>query len=170
MKVLEYLSTLKEPYRSKAINNSSKIALEYEYKENTLLASVISSAFNWSKSPEGHDYWSELVSDMGKNEEKYLDIKIDNEMSNKTIKYYINSLKDPYRIQAFTYAKKEGTLDILCDSLTSSLKRGFGWADTTEGHSYWAKIVNDIKDNKIQNYVEMIDNTKENPWLLLSTS
>lgn len=59
--LLEYLETLPEPYRSQAITNTNN-----HYPSGVVrvfvndLSEALLSAFPWSESPEGRNYWSDL--------------------------------------------------------------------------------------------------------------
>lgn len=55
--VQEWFDTLKEPYKTQAINNTDKDTLK-DTAEN--LSNALEKSFFWLASSEGHDYWSEV--------------------------------------------------------------------------------------------------------------
>lgn len=56
--VKQWLDTLEEPHRTKALNNTDKEAL----KETTnSLLSALMKAFIFHYSPEGQDYWWDVL-------------------------------------------------------------------------------------------------------------
>ena len=52
--IKEWLEELPEPYRTQAINNTSE---QNSLKLKSSLSDAIYSAFAWSKTPEGLQYW-----------------------------------------------------------------------------------------------------------------
>lgn len=68
MTILEALNKLPIKYRDKAIENAKRLRpwrLHEDVNEQSVtgenpIAIAIDSAFSWSSSPEGHDYWSEV--------------------------------------------------------------------------------------------------------------
>lgn len=55
--IREWLEELPEPYRTQAIENTEDELL-LERVES--LKKAVKCAFIWNKSPQGHEYWSEL--------------------------------------------------------------------------------------------------------------
>ena len=55
--IFNWLAELKQPYKTKAIDNTSPNNLTYE--RNSLHQAVL-GAFEWDKSPEGDEYWRNL--------------------------------------------------------------------------------------------------------------
>jgi hypothetical protein len=55
--IKEYLEELPEPWRSQALENYDP-KFHPHTKTTSSLESAISWAFDWSESPEGHEYWS----------------------------------------------------------------------------------------------------------------
>lgn len=51
------LETLKEPYKSKALANTSNEMLE---EETINLSYALLDGFTWAESPEGSEYWSNV--------------------------------------------------------------------------------------------------------------
>ena len=63
---LEWLNELPEPYRSQGIKNTKKQRDDYQQafmEEETTLWGAIAGAFEWGKSKEGINYWSEITHD-----------------------------------------------------------------------------------------------------------
>mgnify|MGYP003614105992 CR=1 FL=1 len=59
--VKEWLNTLKEPYKSKAINQTNN----YTRIETTnCISSALYKAFDWNDSFEGWEYWNDLTSSL----------------------------------------------------------------------------------------------------------
>lgn len=56
--IKDWLNTLKEPYKSKAIQQTNKDILKENSKD---LEEAIYKMFDWEASDEGFEYWSELV-------------------------------------------------------------------------------------------------------------
>lgn len=54
---IEWFKTLKEPYRSQAINNCNEDSVDF--KSDSLHEALMSS-FNWIDSPEGFFHWEEI--------------------------------------------------------------------------------------------------------------
>lgn len=55
--IKQHLETLKEPYKTRAINNTSNNNLKLKRISTSL---AIYDAFTWSNTPEGSDYWRSL--------------------------------------------------------------------------------------------------------------
>jgi hypothetical protein len=128
----------KEPYKSQLLKNIDEEQLKGLYIN-------FGSLFNWSKSPEGHDYWAYINDDIQKG-------KTDTYMTTKTftsVKDFLNSLNEPYRIQALSYTKH--VHDKLVSSLLEAIDQ-IDWNLSKEGTDYWSKIYKDIYSN---NLVEM---------------
>jgi hypothetical protein len=59
--VREWLNTLKEPYKSKALKQTNS----YTSKETTnYISSALYKAFDWNDSEEGWEYWNDLTSSL----------------------------------------------------------------------------------------------------------
>lgn len=56
--VKDWLNTLKEPYKTKALNNTFKN--EYYIKVQSLNTALL-KAFDWEMSLEGYEYWKDLT-------------------------------------------------------------------------------------------------------------
>jgi len=130
----------KEPYKSQLLKNTDEKVLKELYIN-------FSSLFNWSKSPEGHNYWSQIDNDI-------LSGKTDTYMTTKTftsVKDFLNSLNEPYRIQALSYTKH------VHDKLVSSLLEAINeidWDLSKEGRTYWSEIYRDISSNLLEKYIK----------------
>lgn len=61
--IKEWLETLPEPYREQALNNSKEMNITLNSKVERL-TSAISFSFIWSNSPEGFDYWWDLIKEL----------------------------------------------------------------------------------------------------------
>ena len=61
MTIIEYLNILPEPYKTQALENYNTSFDRFnEYgSEGYSLFEAINWAFQWDKSPEGHDYWDD---------------------------------------------------------------------------------------------------------------
>lgn len=59
--VREWLNTLKEPYKSKALNNCNKSIINSKV---TNLVKALYYAFDWQDSNEGFEYWKDLTSSL----------------------------------------------------------------------------------------------------------
>ena len=59
--IKEWLNTLKEPYKSKAINQTSKQNLKAKCN---CISSALYKAFDWNDSFEGWEYWNDLTSSL----------------------------------------------------------------------------------------------------------
>jgi hypothetical protein len=58
--IRQWLERLPEPYRSKAINNSTEKTLNSNpHYSSPGIRGALFSAFEFSKSPEGADYWGD---------------------------------------------------------------------------------------------------------------
>lgn len=55
--IQQWLNTLKEPYKTKALNN---IADKNKETKTINLSNALLIAFKWSKTTEGYKYWDEL--------------------------------------------------------------------------------------------------------------
>lgn len=55
--IKQWFNTLKEPYKTQAINNTDKAILECITED---INNALEKAFTWSRSSEGHYYWSKL--------------------------------------------------------------------------------------------------------------
>ncbi len=62
--VVEYFNELPEPYRSQAIENSKSNFTQDVVVVN--LEAAISGAFTWEHSPQGREYWADLVAKLPK--------------------------------------------------------------------------------------------------------
>jgi hypothetical protein len=62
--IREWLSELSEPYRSQALENMNNDKEADGDRLRDSLFSAISGAFVWSKSIEGHEYWSDFSSSL----------------------------------------------------------------------------------------------------------
>lgn len=59
--IKEWLNTLKEPYKSKALRQTNS----YTSKETTnCISSALYKAFDWNDSQEGWEYWKDLASSL----------------------------------------------------------------------------------------------------------
>ena len=59
--IKEWLNTLKEPYKSKALRQTNS----YTSKETTnCISNALYKAFDWSDSQEGWEYWKDLASSL----------------------------------------------------------------------------------------------------------
>ena len=67
--VKQWLNTLKEPYKTKAIQQTNKGILKT--KESSLIDTLY-SMFVWECSKEGKQYWRDLVIDL-ENQEIFID-------------------------------------------------------------------------------------------------
>lgn len=56
--ILEHLNQLPEPYRTQAINNTSKEDYNYTAKDRI---DAITKAFFFHKTPEGSNYWADFI-------------------------------------------------------------------------------------------------------------
>ena len=59
--IKEWLNTLKEPYKTKALKQTNKKLLNTKAKD---LISSLYSMFDWSESEEGVEYWLDLASSL----------------------------------------------------------------------------------------------------------
>jgi hypothetical protein len=59
--IKQWLNTLKEPYKSKAINQTKQFMLESKAKD---LVSSLYCMFDWNDSEEGWEYWNDLTSSL----------------------------------------------------------------------------------------------------------
>ena len=64
--VKQWLNTLKDPYKTKAIRQTNKHILDSKSKD---LISSLYCMFNWDNSFEGYEYWSDLASSLVNAEE-----------------------------------------------------------------------------------------------------
>lgn len=65
MKTVEqWFNLLKQPYKKKALNNTPK---EHLNTEDETFSDALMSAFDWSTSPEGTDYWVNVNKYLSKN-------------------------------------------------------------------------------------------------------
>jgi hypothetical protein len=55
--IREHLDDLPEPARSEALANAWWEDLDNKYEQQ---ARALRMAFNWSRSPQGYDYWSKV--------------------------------------------------------------------------------------------------------------
>lgn len=55
--IKEWLEDLPEPYRTQALNNTDEDLLEITEETQS---EALNTAFWWSETKEGHDYWSQL--------------------------------------------------------------------------------------------------------------
>lgn len=129
----EYIKKwFKEPYKSQLLKNTKKRELEEPY-------SHIGGLFVWSQSPEGDDYWSQIHRDIDQGKtDKYI------YSPTQSVKGFLNSLNDPYRIQALSYTKH--VHDKLVSSLVEAIDQ-VDWALSKEGTAYWSEIYRDISHN-----------------------
>ena len=103
--------------------------------------------FNWSRSPEDHNYWSQINEDiiLGKTD-KYI------YSPTHTVKDFLNSLNEHYRIQALSYTKH--VHDKLVSSLLEAIDQ-INWDLSKEGTAYWTKIYKDINSNNlVEKYIK----------------
>jgi len=66
---LEWFNELPEPYRTEAIDNIRARDEDRLSLTTRKLSTAIDSAFTWSNTPQGHDYWSRLCSKYALEEE-----------------------------------------------------------------------------------------------------
>ena len=59
--VKQWLNTLKEPYKTKALNNLNKRVTNVKAIN---LNKALLQAFDWDMSLEGYEYWSDLASSL----------------------------------------------------------------------------------------------------------
>lgn len=59
----EWTNNLKEPYKSQVILNSGICDLE----NRSSICGFLISAFSWSSSPEGFDYWNKIHANVSDN-------------------------------------------------------------------------------------------------------
>jgi hypothetical protein len=71
--IIDFLKTLKEPYRTQAIANTD----ELQQKINThSMSRAIDEAFVWGKTEQGDRYWDDLYRALlRKDKEKYIEEK-----------------------------------------------------------------------------------------------
>jgi hypothetical protein len=61
----EHLNTLPEPQRSQAFENTIALNNEPLLEEKAETTSgALYAAFRWDNSPEGHEYWVNIVKDL----------------------------------------------------------------------------------------------------------
>lgn len=56
--IRQWLSTLPEPYRAMALKNADVEDLDNEFES---LPEAIQEAFYWHKTPEGAEFWSDVL-------------------------------------------------------------------------------------------------------------
>lgn len=61
--VKEWFNDLEEPYKKQALENTVEKSLKIIAESMT---EALSSAFYWTDSPQGHDYWSNIFKQYGK--------------------------------------------------------------------------------------------------------
>ena len=59
--VKQWLNTLKEPYKSKALNNLQKEVINVKVIS---ISKALKQSFNWDNSQEGWEYWNDLTSSL----------------------------------------------------------------------------------------------------------
>lgn len=64
--IKQWLKTLKEPYKTKAIQQTDKHILDSKAKD---LITSLYCMFDWDNSFEGYEYWSDLASSLVNAEE-----------------------------------------------------------------------------------------------------
>lgn len=60
-------------------------------------------------------------------------------MANKTIEEWLNELPEPYKTNAIKNTP-EFNKQLLVDSITMALRKGFSWDYTPQGFIYWADL------------------------------
>ena len=61
------------------------------------------------------------------------------EQKEKTIKQWLNTLKEPYKTKAISQTSKE-VLNIKVETLIIALYSMFLWEDSQEGDNYWRDL------------------------------
>ncbi len=64
MSVKDWLETLEEPYRTKALGYMLPNLDHEVYSDISNVVSALRVAFFWGDSPEGYDYWNDLASNL----------------------------------------------------------------------------------------------------------
>jgi hypothetical protein len=59
--VKDWLNTLKEPYKSKALNNLQKEVINVKVIS---ISKALKQSFDWDNSQEGWEYWNDLASSL----------------------------------------------------------------------------------------------------------
>ena len=59
--VKQWLNTLKEPYKSKALNNLQKEVINVKVIS---ISKALKQSFDWDNSHEGWEYWNDLTSSL----------------------------------------------------------------------------------------------------------
>ena len=59
--VKQWLNTLKEPYKSKALNNLQKEVINVKVIS---ISKALKQSFDWDNSQEGWEYWNDLTSSL----------------------------------------------------------------------------------------------------------
>jgi hypothetical protein len=62
-----------------------------------------------------------------------------------TVREFIETLEDPYRIQLLSYIRKDD-IDDECESLAKAVTKYVIWDNTKEGRGYWIDVFNGVKD------------------------
>ena len=66
----------------------------------------------------------------------------------KTIKEWLNTLKEPYKTKALRQTN-EDILNLYCDSLLNSLYQMFDWQSSFEGLEYWSDLTSSLENKGI---------------------
>ena len=63
----------------------------------------------------------------------------------KTIKEWLNTLKEPYKSKAIQQINKD-ILELQCNSITDALLKMFDWSESEEGLEYWSDLTSSLEN------------------------
>ena len=66
----------------------------------------------------------------------------------KTIKEWLNTLKEPYKSKAIQQTNKD-TLELQCNSITDALLKMFEWESSEEGDLFWDELFESLVNKGI---------------------
>lgn len=66
----------------------------------------------------------------------------------KTIKYWLNTLKEPYKTKAIQQTN-EDILELKCNSITDALLKMFEWESSKEGDLFWDELFESVVNKRI---------------------
>lgn len=66
----------------------------------------------------------------------------------KTIKDWLNTLKEPYKTKAIQQTN-EDILELKCNSITDALLKMFEWESSKEGDLFWDELFESVVNKRI---------------------
>jgi len=131
-----------KPYRSQAIENTSKNELDSVVPYRTH-QSALSYAFIWKYSPQGYRYWSLFYDTIGEMK------TIKESLEELTIRELLEELSEPYRSEAIenTPSHNMGKASKFHQTPRDALRAAFAWNYTKQGARYWYDYYNTLPDS-----------------------